>query len=366
VVYAISLTTLRQHTAIAEQTMNDPASRAYKNRAGHLVLLFGLFFLICFGLGYATLRRYDPRLPGNNPDSAYYYEMVTGEAEQQAFWRYRILIPSAARPFYWLARGRTGTWNPVFLSLLVANSLFVAATAWVLVRIANRVVGDHAIALLAALLYLLNFAIANFQLAGFIDSGEAFFMIAVVWCLLANRWGLLPLCGVLGALAKETFVPFSVVLGLVWWITARHKQQSRGADLGWVAAMGVAEVATMTTVQSLVSGQMVWPWRLVVSSGSPSNLLINLVDCISSHEFLYVFGWLLPLGAVRLGRLPRPWVLASAVTAVALVLGASVNAQGNVARAMFDVAGPMPSLSVAMFIGRTSDVRAGEALNDQR
>lgn len=336
----------------------NPGLRAYKNRAGHLILLFGLFFLICFGLGYATLKRYDPRLPGNNPDSAYYYQMVTGEAQQPVFWRYRVLIPCVARPFYRLARGRTGTWDPVFFSLLVANSLFVAATALALVGIGRRVIGDHAVALLAALLYLLNFGIANFQLAGFIDSGEAFFMISVVGCLFANRWLLLPLCGVLGALAKETFVPLSAVLGLVWWLTARRKQESRVADLGWVVAMGAAGVATMTTVQSLVSGQMVWPWRLMVSSGAPSSILINLVDCISSHEFLYVFGWLLPLGAIRVGRLPRPWVLASSAAALAaLVLGASVDAHGNVSRAMFDVAGPMLSLSVALLIGRTSESR---------
>jgi hypothetical protein len=97
--------------------------------------------------------------------------------------------------------------------------------------------------------------------------------------------------------------------------------------------------------------------RFVVES------LINVVHCVSSHEFLYVFGWLLPLGAVRLGCLPRPWVLASTAAAlVALVLGASVDAHGNVARAMFDVAGPMLSLSVAMLIGRTSDPQVNAAV----
>lgn len=348
--------------------MYNPALRAYKNRAGHLILLFVLFFLICFGLGYATVKRYDPRLQGINPDSAYYYEMVTGEARQSVFWRYRVLIPGVARPVYWLARGRTGSWDPVFFSLLVANSLFVAATALVLVGIGRRMIGDHTIALVAALLYLLNFAIANFQLAGLVDSGEAFFLISVVWCLFANRWLLLPVCGVLGALSKETFVPLSAVLGLVWWLVARRKREARVADLGWVVAMGAAGVATMTTVQAFVSGQMLWPWRLAVSSGSLSGLLVNFVDCLSSHELLYVFGWLLPLGAVRLGRLPRPWVLASSAAALAaLVLGASVGAHGNVSRAMFDVAGPMLSLSVAMLIGRPSESRdhAG-VISDQR
>jgi hypothetical protein len=43
-------------------------------------------------------------------------------------------------------------------------------------------------------------------------------------------------------------------------------------------------------------------------------------------------------------------------------LGASISAEGNVARAMFDVAGPMLSLSVAMLIGRTPDLRDNPAV----
>jgi hypothetical protein len=342
--------------------MNDTHSPANGNRIGHFVLLFSLFFLICLGLGYAILKRYDPRLPGHNPDSAYYYEIVTGEAQQTMFWRYRILVPYTARPFYWLAKGRVETLDPVFLGLLAASSLYVAGTASILVRIGRRVTGDYAIALLGAMVYLLNFAITNFQLAGLIDSGEAFFLIAVVWCLLSNKWALLPLCGVFGALAKETFVPLSVMLALVWWIAARRKEESRVADLCWVAALGLTGVATMTMVQALVAAQWVWPWHLEVSSDSPSNPLINLFNCLSSHEILYVFGWLLPLGAIRLDRLPRPWVLASAVTVLmALVLGASVDAHGNVSRAMFDVAGPMLSLSVAILIGRTPEPQENAA-----
>ena len=107
------------------------------------------------------------------------------------------------------------------------------------------------------MVYLLNFAITNFQLAGFIDSAEAFLMLVLVWCLLRNRWAMLPLCGVLGALAKETILPFSVVFASAWWITARRKEQARVADLGWVAAMVVVGVVTMIILQTLVSGQLV-------------------------------------------------------------------------------------------------------------
>lgn len=187
--------------------MNDHASRTGKNHAGHLILLFFLFFLICFGLGYPTLKRYDPRVPGNNPDSADYYVMVTGAEQQTSFRGYRVLVPYAARPLYRLANGHLGQWDPVFFSLLVINSLFTAATALLLVSVGLRVTGDYQTALIGAMIYLLNFAIANFQLAGLVDSAEAFFMLAVVCVLLAGRWPLLPLLANSGCAGQRDIRP---------------------------------------------------------------------------------------------------------------------------------------------------------------
>ena len=65
-------------------------------------------------------------------------------------------------------------------------------------------------ALVAPLLYLLSFDVANFLLAALVDSGEACDPRARVVSLpgalvvAADDWGS-------GALAKETFVPLSVV-----------------------------------------------------------------------------------------------------------------------------------------------------------
>jgi hypothetical protein len=213
------------------------------------------------------------------------------------------------------------------------------------------------------MIYLLNFAVANFQLAGLVDSGEAFFMMAVAWTLMARRWLLLPLLAIPGAMAKETFVPFSVVFAAVWLITRSRTERSGLTRAGWIVAMGVAGVATIVAVQSTVTGHLVYPWQLEVAGASLDGYLGRLVGCFRRHEFWYVFGWLLPLGVWRLRSLPREWVIASLTTALAaLVLGASISAEGNVARAMFDVAGPILSLSVAMLIGRTSDPRVNAAV----
>jgi hypothetical protein len=261
-----------------------------------------------------------------------------------------------------MASGHLQQWDPVFLALLIVNSLFTAAAALLLVSIGDRVTGDYGTAVLGAMIYLLNFAVANFQLAGLVDSGEALFMMAVAWTLVAFRWPLLPLLAIPGAMAKETFVPFSVVFAAVWLIT-RSRTERALTRAGWIVAMGVGGAATIVAVQSSVTGHLVYPWQLEVARASLDDYLARLVGCFRRHEFWYVFGWLLPLGIWRLRALPREWVIASLMTALAaLVLGASISAEGNVARAIFDVTGPMLSLSVAMLIDRTSDPRVNAAV----
>jgi hypothetical protein len=85
--------------------------------------------------------------------------------------------------------------------------------------------------------------------------------------------------------------------------------------------------------------------------GAGVGFLAGLRGCILDHTFWYVFIWLLPLGVLRLLRLPRPWVLACALAFCgALALGAYNNALGNTTRALFNVAGPILSLSAAIFL----------------
>jgi hypothetical protein len=49
--------------------------------------------------------------------------------------------------------------------------------------VASRNMGSPTIALLSSLMFLLNFAVPNLLLAGLVDSGEAFFLMALVGIL---------------------------------------------------------------------------------------------------------------------------------------------------------------------------------------
>ncbi len=71
--------------------------------------------------------------------------------------------------------------------LLVADSLFVAATAFLIVVLGKRLFRDHAFALAASLLYFVNFSVPNLRLAGLVDAGEGFFPFVLLWSLSQKR-----------------------------------------------------------------------------------------------------------------------------------------------------------------------------------
>jgi hypothetical protein len=323
---------------------------------GRKATLWSLFFLICMGLGYPTLNRYDPRSVTGLYDTRAYYSLVTGTPLQgdQSDLAHRVLVPFVAKPIYLLANGHLHTWDPVLFALLVANSFFIATTAYLLVVISQQVTGDYAVALIGGFIYLANFAVANFNLSGYVDSAVNCVMIAIVWTLLTERWWLLPLWGILGALAKETFVPLSVVFAFAWWLTARRRGTLRISRLAWIGTMAVVGLATVTLLMSRAAHPYT-PWSFAGSRaavrGAGLFFFSGLVRCLAAREFIYVFAWLLPLGLLRIARLPRMWVVGSAWAAfAALAMGAYDDALGNATRAIFSACGPVLSLSVALLL----------------
>jgi hypothetical protein len=348
---------------------NHATAMTFQQRA----LIWLLFLLICLGLGYPPLNRYDPGKVIGTSDAAVYRDIVTGalpapgSAATSVFERlaevenqYRLLVPYVARPFYRLARGRVGTWDAALLGLLVANAIFTATTACLLVAIGLRLRLNRATALLGATLYLLNFCVANLYLAGLVDSAEGCIFMAIAWSLLTGRWFLLPLWGIFGALAKETFVPVSALFVCGWWISEVRRDHLHLRRLGWMAAFGVASMATVTLAVSAVAGVRVWPWQLAAYMHAHHGFLTGLRGCLLSRDFWYILVWLLPLGLIRMRRLPRPWIVATALAcAGALTLGAYHSAGGNVARPLFSVAGPLLSLSTALFFSGANG--AGDA-----
>jgi hypothetical protein len=272
--------------------------------------------------------------------------------------RFRVMVPLLARPLARLAAGRVGTWEPVFVGFLIVNAFFTATTAYLLVLVARRLVGLDLVALLAAAPYLLNFEIANARLSGLVDSAEGCFLLAITWCLLSRRIWLLPICGVLGALAKESFVPFAMVYTLTWWCVSRQSERWTRVEALTILSTGPAALLSVTIAQAIISGHVVWPWEFGVSLGADEGSVDGLWTNVIDRNLLYGFVWLLPLGILRLHRLPRPWTLAcTSVAVLAFIMVAWHGAMpGTAARALFTIAGPLLSLSAAIYLSRSPQV----------
>ena len=334
-----------------------------------MALLFCVFFLIACGLGYPVLNRFDPRQTPGLTDVKGYASLVTGTANLDAadklYRGFRVLVPWVARPFYWLARGRVATWDPVMFGLLVADSLFVAGTAVLIVILGNRLLGRSAVGLVGALLYMVNFAVPNLRVVGLVDAGEGFFLLALLWSLWESELWALPLIAVLGALTKESFIPFSMVLTSVWWLLVwrfsnqpdHNRDGSRGrnrivSSAAWILASWMASLAAMIGLQWSMSGSFVSPLQfgLALHRSGGYHFAVSLHD----RTLWYIFVWLLPTSIPNLKRFPKLWLMpVGAACAMAFILDAYFGGTpGAAGRALFSIAGPVLSLSSAVFLLR--------------
>jgi hypothetical protein len=319
-------------------------------------VLFAVFFGICFGLGYSILNRYDPRERPGTIDVGE-YAAVVNPAERAAgldIVQHRILVPWVAKPFFRIAQGRIGTWDPVLFGLLISTSLFTAGSALLLYRFVILHFGKEleAEALIAALLFLTNFAVPNYFLTGLIDSGEAFFGLVLLHVLSAGRYSFLPLVTAAGSLAKETFLPLSALFMLAWWWFG--SQGKRGKHFGWIVVAIVSAAVTVVAALSIQEGSLRTPFdfaRTLREDNVPGSSWSYFASILKSHGVMFVFGWLLPIGIWRIRRLPKPWIAAVALTVLSiLALGTYDNSGSNVDRALFSFAGPLLCVSAALFL----------------
>ena len=342
---------------------DDPRNDSAEIASARLALLFCVFFLIACGLGYPILNRFDPRRTPGLSDVKTYAALVTGaavvDAEDMRFRRFRVLVPWIARPFYLLARERFGTWDPVMFGLLVADSLFVAGTAVLIVVLGNRKLGSSTVGLVGTLLYMVNFAVPNLRLVGLVDAGEGFFLLALLWSLSEFQLWALPSIAVLGALTKESFIPFSIAFTSAWWLSTRSDRpdEYRLSSVAWILCSWALSLVAMIALQWSITGTYVSPLQFgfALHRDGGSHFAVSLRD----RNLWYIFFWLLPTAIPNLKRFPKSWLIPVAATcAIALALdaffGGAPAAGSALGRALFSVAGPMLSLSSALFLLRIS------------
>jgi len=329
------------------------------------VVLFFVFLAICFGLGYPAMCRYVPYEAGNF-DSRVYYHMVVGEPvgdPVNAPAAYRVLVPTMTRGVLrLLSHFEFGSWDPVWLSLLVVNSVFVALNASIVMRLAAGVSKDATVTALAPLVYLASFVVVNYHLAGMIDASEGFFLLAILLALMHDRWWPLPILITVGVAAKETVLPFGLTAMVVWWVIGRIVGRDAVSRRAWIA-IG-ASVVGGALVIGLCRHRIDVPAyeAHALSLARVLGLFPNLGACVFEKTQLYAFALLLPMGIPRLRRIPCTLLGASlGMAVVATLLGAYAEIQGNLHRPWFNTLGPVLAVSSAMLmrdliVGRDSPV----------
>jgi hypothetical protein len=343
-----------QH-GVVQTTVPDTIHPPDAIPSSRLLLLSLLFFFICCGLGYPILNRIDWRqAPGGLEDVLTYADLVTTPPtpDLNQHMQFRILTPYLARPIYRIAKNHIGTWDPIMFGLLVVNSFFVTLTVTVLLIVVHRQLGSYSVALGSALIYLLNFAVPNLRLAGLIDAGEAFFLMALVWSLLGKNYWMLPIWAVIGATAKESFVPFLMVFTFSWWLCSRRALRSPSTAAVWMVTSWFAAMGSLTALQWKITHVFRSPLRFGLDLHQNSAYVAHFLSSLLDRNLWYIFFWLLPLSLVRLRRLPRNWRVATAVTcATAFALDAYYGgAPGTIGRALFSIAGPLLCASVALLL----------------
>lgn len=313
-------------------------------------LLWALFALVSLGLGYAGVQRFDPRVVGNL-DSGSYLGLVTGQpVHDGSVHEGRVLVPRLARPLFLALQGQTGATDAALLALLIVNAVLMAGAALLLLQVAEAATGDAGVALAAALLYLLNFAVANLHLAGLVDAAEALAVVALARALQARRWTWLPVIALLGALGKETVAPLAVLFAGGWLVCERRTTPVPGEAWAKVAAMAALSVVGVSLAQASATGTIIWPWSMASALAIGPAIGPHLLTMAGDHTTWYVFGWLLPLGLWQVRHLPAPWVIGTAVASVGVVALGLYAASPEVARPLFNVTGPLLSVAVARLL----------------
>jgi hypothetical protein len=333
-----------------------------------LAILWALFFLICLSLGYPTLNRYSPNLAATTAETPHaslvdtkYYTLLIEKGFDESphtIWRYRVLVPYLAKPFYEIFKNHIGSWNPLYFSLLVANSLFVASTAIFLLLIGAAITGSRAVGFISSLLLLTHFNISNLYLAGLVDSSELFLMVLTAWVLFQKKWYALPFIALLAFLARETAVFFTIGLASSWLLVEIIRGEIKQSEFYIIPVyILIAVCVGFGGIMLLIyigTSEIAALWRFSFPGGGSfnySNISPGTWGLITSKSLFYGFVWLLPLGLLGIRSIPQNWLWASILTTgAAMILIVLVDAGENAVRPLFNIAGPMLLIGAASFI----------------
>jgi hypothetical protein len=178
--------------------------------------LFIFFFLTSFIIGYDSISRYDYvkllKKDGALSDINIYKKVVEkgldGLKEEKRV-APRLLTPFLSHYIYEFSKDKIRSWNPVFFSLLIINSIFVSLTCLLMNKYYkflnfSKAKKKNLLSSTPQFIFLTSFGVSNLYLSGLIDSSVCFFSFLFIYSFLSKNYVLAFLSTFFLALSKET------------------------------------------------------------------------------------------------------------------------------------------------------------------
>jgi len=312
--------------------------------------LFGFFFLICFGFGYATLNRYDPGgLSFLSDYSQILYVIENGltknvHSEQLTT---RIIVPYLAHLIYSNIT-ELGSWNLASFAMLITSATFTSLTAVVIFNFANHLSTDVGKSVLASFLFITSFFTVNYTLVTTVDSAYIFFLSTYLIALHFEKGPWIVPIMILGCMTKEAFLPVASSFSLGFIFYSYLKSQVRINMLLPQVVAVISGLSTLILLDYLVKGKLLLPWDNLIAISSSNFNHPSTVDgdsnaIIESIRVIFSIGPLLVLTLMSLSKLPEsliwPGIFASIMV---IVLGSMIGVGAiDYARFIFSVTAPV-------------------------
>ncbi len=225
-------------------------------------------------------------------------------------------------PLYWIV--------PSTITLLVVQAIVVAGGAIPMYLLAQRILGNRAMAFCAAFLWLANPALNGGAMENFHpDSFLALFIPLVLFAAFSRKWKLFAVAVLLSLLVKEDVLLLMVPLGLyVAWRFDRRK-----GLLTALASVVVTALGMFVMMKHLIGVPTRNAWR--IPYGGPMGFMKELVTnplgvgryLLSEGRAKYLFQMAVPFGGLFLAS---PWIAAIALPVIASNIASTFWYQHNI------------------------------------
>ena len=293
-----------------------------------------IFFLICLGLGYAVLNRFDPTSLVSMNDTAFYAAIVmNGIDGVSADFPDRILVPYLAHLVF-LIIPEIGSWNMVNFALLIVNSFFTSISAMLILQMSYKITKRMEYSILSCMFFLLNFHVINFYLVSSIDSAYGFSLLLLIYSLYSQKFNYLPLLAILGCMIKEVFLPVGsgFILGWLFYEIYKYKNIEISKVILFISFMAIGVITILLSDLIINSGNNTFLyWNEYTQNLSSQEIHLNFSEIfIDIVKFFFTLGWILVLAIPSLKDLPANLVFSSFFACIiTVILGYAAGVQGS-------------------------------------